>query len=389
MNANLERFAGRLRILMVGPYPRHHGRFVGGVAAAMTYLSEALATEPGVELLGVRIGGGSDGTSDASGFAWPVRNLPLGKYSLISLYRRHLEAFRGIVNDFQPDIVHAQGTDVAGYLAVRCGRPVVVTVHGLLAECARYQTNPVAKVRATVTALLTERNTVRRAPYLIAISPYVARYYRSEIKGSVFDIPNAVSPAYFNLERTPEPGRLLYAGRIANGKGLPNLLRVASLNRLAVRHIVLAGANHEARSGNYLRNLVVKLGLADVVEFAGLLDERALMREYSCASALVLPSFQETAPMVVQQAMAAGVPVVATSVGGISEQIQDDVTGLLFEPGDEGRLSLLLARLGNERELGEKLSRAARKTADLHYRATSVARSTLAAYRSIAAGIRA
>ena len=83
-----------------------------------------------------------------------------------------------------------------------------------------------------------------------------------------------------------------------------------------------------------LRRIAGELGIAPKVEFTGLLDEPSLIREFERAEALVLPSFQETAPMVVQQAMAAGLAVVASRVGGIPYQIRHEVSGLLFEAGN-------------------------------------------------------
>ena len=70
-----------------------------------------------------------------------------------------------------------------------------------------------------------------------------------------------------------------------------------------------------------------------------MLDEKAIMREFSDCSVLALPSVQETAPMVIAQAMAAAKPVVATFVGGIAEMVRDGETGILVRKGDTNSLS--------------------------------------------------
>jgi len=132
-----------------------------------------------------------------------------------------------------------------------------------------------------------------------------------------------------------------------------------------------------------LRDLAEGLGIASVVKFAGLLSEPSLSREFALAEALVLPSFQETAPMVVQQAMAAGLAVVASAVGGIPSQVQHEVNGLLFPAGDTGRLSDLLARLKDEKDLSERLGRAAKAHAEANWRATAVANATIDVYRDM------
>lgn len=369
--------------MMIGPFPTERSRLDGGVAAATTYLSEALAEEPEVELLGVRIAGNREAAPATSSFNWPLVNLPLGRFSLSTLYRIQKRTLRRHIVDFKPDIVHGQGADLAGYLAIRSGRPCVVTVHGLLAECAKFQTNFTERIRAKLSARLTERSTIRRAEHLIAISPYVARYYRGEISGRVHHIPNAVARKFFDVVRSPESGRLLYAGRISNGKGLPELFQAMSRIRASGLQLVLAGANRDPAYGELLRSLIADLDLGNRVRFAGLLQEAELIEEFRRAAALILPSHQETAPMVIQQAMAAGLPVIATEVGGIPSQIEHGVTGLMYRPGDHVQLAAHIERLVGNEDVAAHMSRAAKGVAELRFSASSVAKATIAAYRAV------
>ena len=372
-----------MRVLMIGAYPKSPHRIDGGVASALTYLSEALVREPGLELLGVRIVTGSGSAHTAGGFDWPISDLPLGRMSLSTLYLRQKRQFASLVAKFRPDLVHAQGADVAGYVAVDCGVPTVVTIHGLLAECARYQTNPKSRLRATLAAWVTERHTVRRANHVIAISPYVAQYYGSEIRGKVHDIANAVSPSFFQVIRKPERGRLLYAGRIANGKGLLELLQAVARNRAQVTHLVLAGAAQDPDYQVLVATEIDRLELAGKVSLVGLLDEAALLLEFSRAAALVLPSHQETAPMVVQQAMAAGLPVIATRVGGVPHQLDHERTGWLYEPGNADQLAALIETVATDEVVGRRVADAARLIALERFQSSAVARATTAVYHKV------
>jgi glycosyltransferase involved in cell wall biosynthesis len=373
----------RPRIMMIGPYPKSPERINGGVAAALRYLSDALVNGGEVDLLGVRIARDAQDRCEASSYAFPVEDLPLGRFSLSTVYRRQLRLLRDLIATRRPDIVHAQGADVSGYVAVRCGVPAVVTIHGLLAECARFQTELSVRLRASLAATVTERDTVRRAEHLIAISPYVRRYYGKDVRGRVYDVPNPVAPAYFEVARTPEPGRLLYAGRIAHGKGLVELVRAVARAGSVPLHLVLAGAMPDRNYGHSLREEIRNLGLAERVTLAGLLDEPQLVAEFGRAQALILPSHQETAPMVIQQAMAAGLPVIATRVGGIPDLVEHERTGLLFEAGDVVRLADLIERLAREVELPLQIGRAARTVANERFRADAVAAATVAVYRDM------
>lgn len=372
---------GNLRVMMIGPYPRSAERLDGGVASATTYLSQSLAVEKGLDLVSVRIARPRDGAVDPTGFGWPIADLSLGKMSLTTLYRRQKSELLNLIERFRPDVVHGQGADIAGFLAVECGVPAVVTVHGLLGECARFQTNPVVKARALLTGMVTEKRSVRRARDLIAISPYVTRYYGTDIRGRVHLIPNAISPAYFRVLRRPERGRLLYAGRISNGKGLAELLQAVERNSRFVSALVLAGNAPDPGYRDWLRGEAQRLGVARKIVFAGLLDEASLLDEFERAEALMLPSFQETAPMVIQQAMAAGIAVIATRVGGIPDQLQDGKTGLLCDAGDIDGIARLIARLLTEASLSTHIGNAAKMVANSTFQPEAVAKATLAVYR--------
>jgi glycosyltransferase involved in cell wall biosynthesis len=375
----------RARVLMVGPYPRTPDRINGGVAAALMYLSEALVASGEIELVGVRISKDEADASESSKFGWTMRDLPLGRLSLTTLYRRQVSRFAELIREFEPDIVHAQGADIGGYVAVRSGKPTVVTVHGLLAECARFQTEFASRLRASLAAAVTERATIRRAPHLIAITPYVTRYYSGDITGKVHDIPNAISHSFFDVTPAPESGRFLYAGRISNGKGLVELLQ--AFVRTAAPHwtLVLAGATGDPGYESMLREQVRAADVGDRIRFAGLLDEATLLREFAVAQALVLPSFQETAPMVVQQSMAAGLPVIATNVGGIPHQLSHNATGLVFEAGNVAQLADLMGQVASRPEWARGLGAAARAEARQRYRAGAVADATIAVYREMLA----
>lgn len=371
-----------MRVMMIAPFPRCANRIDGGVAAATMYLSQALAVRPDLELIGVRVANGCGDDQEDNTLGWPVADLPLGRLSLSTLYLPQRRRLRELLRRYKPQVVHAQGADIAGLLAVNCGLPAVVTAHGMLAECARLQSDPVNRLRATLAAAVTERSTIRRARDLISISPFVATHYQGEITGRVHDLPNAIGPTFFEVERRPERGRFLYAGRIANGKGLDELLRAAARSGPAIYKLVLAGATPDRRYEEFLRQELRAAGLGDRVRLAGLLTESELIEEFSLAEALVLPSHQETAPMVVQQAMAAGLAVIATRVGGIPFQIAHEESGLLYGPGDEDALVSLITRIGRDPDLSERLGSAARQSALVRFRATAIAEGTIGVYRT-------
>jgi hypothetical protein len=133
--------------------------------------------------------------------------------------------------------------------------------------------------------------------------------------------------------------RVLYVGRLSAEKGLLNLLEaMARLVKGTVipapqaLHLTLAG--HGPQFGA-LRERVAALGLGEYVRFTGLLDRSGVYREMAAADLFVLPSFTESFGKVIVEAMAAGLPVIASGVGAIPTILgSEGKLGLVVPPGD-------------------------------------------------------
>ncbi|MYM98841.1 glycosyltransferase family 4 protein [Duganella vulcania] len=153
-------------------------------------------------------------------------------------------------------------------------------------------------------------------------------------------------------------GQTLFFGRLGKNKGSYDLLEAAG--RLAPRFPQLRlrmGGDGElaevaARAG--------ELGIAPQVELLGWV--RGADKEHALASATlyVLPSYSEGLPMSVLEAMAAGLPVLTTPVGGIPEAVGDGVEGFLIAPGDVAALALRWEQLLSDPELARRMGQAAR-----------------------------
>lgn len=144
-------------------------------------------------------------------------------------------------------------------------------------------------------------------------------------------------------ERVAGPLRILYLGSLSNEKNpMAALASVGMMEQPATLRMVGDGpllASVEAESAQSPFPLEV-IGPAD--------DVREHLR---WADALVLTSRTEGLPGVVLEASAAGVPVVAFGVGGVSEAVEDGVSGYVIEPGDEKAMALALDRLGSDEAL--------------------------------------
>lgn len=150
---------------------------------------------------------------------------------------------------------------------------------------------------------------------------------------------------------------LLAVGRLSLEKGHRDLLAAVALLRqrpaLPPFRAVLVGDGPERPN---LERQAADSGIADVVTFAG--HQPGVAPYYALAYALALPSHSEGSPNVVLEAMAAGVPVAATAVGGVPEMLRDSA-GLVVAPGDPAAMAAALERLLGDPELGRSCVAAA------------------------------
>ena len=152
--------------------------------------------------------------------------------------------------------------------------------------------------------------------------------------------------------------RIVYAGALIPRKGLHHL--IGAFARIAAEFpaagLSIIGAEENPAYARRLKEMVRKNGLDHRVEFVSPLPQAELAQRMRSASVLALPSESEGLPRVVLEAMAVGLPVVATRVSGIPDVVSDGVNGLLSPPGDEDTLAAHLRRIFSEpaaaRELG-------------------------------------
>jgi glycogen synthase len=133
-------------------------------------------------------------------------------------------------------------------------------------------------------------------------------------------------------------GFLLYAGRVASNKGLDGLLRaVARLPTAERPPLVILGPDWGERAN--LEALAGTLGIRDRLTFLGRLDRPAYRSVFRRARAFVLPSEWEAYGLVLLEAMAADLPIVATGVGGVPEVLEQGRSGIVVPHGDLGALA--------------------------------------------------
>lgn len=277
-----------------------------------------------------------------------------------------------VIERFQPSLVHAATEFMIGKTgqreALRRGIPAVSSYH---TDFGRYATSyGIDWLRGTVSGYLSRFHRQSRRVYTPG-HPARAELRRLgvhqvEVWGRGVDI-GVFHPARRDLAlRRVYAGNdtllLLHVGRLAPEKGVERILAAFHAARLDIgaripMHLVIAGSG--PREGGLRRR-------ADQhVTFLGNLDRhRVLPRLYASADAFIFASETETLGLVILEAMASGLPVVAAPAGGVADHLVDGVNGLGYDPGDVTAMAGAIVRVAESPELRHRLGLGARRTAE-------------------------
>lgn len=236
----------------------------------------------------------------------------------------------------------------AVWIAFMRGVPSVVNYRGGEAEVFLLRSGP------------TVLKTLRRASVTVVPSPFLEQVFgRRGVACRV--VPNIIDGDRFRpaLESThPASRQLVVARNLEPIYDLPTAMRAFALVRrdLPDARLAIAGSGPERER---LEALARELGIDEAVDFCGRLDRDRMAQLYRSASVALNPSLVDNMPNSVLEAMASGVPVVSTNVGGVPCIVSDGVTGLLFPPGDHREMARLVRRVLEEPGLANGLREAA------------------------------
>lgn len=149
--------------------------------------------------------------------------------------------------------------------------------------------------------------------------------------------------------------KLLYTGRLSVEKGLSVLFESLKLLGDAGRdyELTLVG---DGVDRDRLEALARELGIDRYLVFAGYRSQEEVGEYLRRSDIFILPSFAEGVPVSLMEAMATGIPVVATNVGGVAELVESERTGLLVPPADSGALAQAIARYQDDHELRRRVA---------------------------------
>jgi glycosyltransferase involved in cell wall biosynthesis len=242
------------------------------------------------------------------------------------LIRRKLKSIR-------PDLLHAWGTERgAALVASRIACPAVVTVQGLM----RWMNQLVPPSRYQRLLAWLEHRSLRRSRVATAESTFSVNYLRNEYPHlDVHHVDLAPDPIFHRLQRHPvtNPPRLLFNGELGFAKGGDLLLLALDglLRRIDFRLVVIGSMREKFRQDIARR---VSPEIWNHISFRTNLQPPEVGHELEKSCLFICPTRADTGPLALKEAVVAGVPVIASAIGGPLDYVQPGENGFLFRPGD-------------------------------------------------------
>ncbi len=225
----------------------------------------------------------------------------------------------------------------------------------------------------------------RRLKKLIAISPYVVSEVNQYMKTGIPDtevIENPVSGAFFEQEKNEHEGLILYPAYFSPLKNQKNLIE--ALYRLKKDkvgfHCILPGLIMDNEYYDTIKKLIRNYGLNDDITIPGTVPFDQMLRLYAEASVMVITSFQETAPLVISEAMATGTPVIASRISGIPYMVSEGKSGFLIDPHNPEEIADKIQKVLDDSSLRKKFSGESRQIAASRWKSEVISNRLLDVY---------
>lgn len=361
-----------MTIIQIGSYPLSPDCIHGGVEASVYGLVQELAKEHVVDVFDMPRIGEKDRVERYG-------NLTIHRYANPGTHNKDAvlrlnEMVRDIVA-LGPEVCHVHGTGAFSkeiYFALQQhGIKMMLTVHGILREEKKQALMRKPSLKALYQYIVQsrdERELLESAPRIIVDTAYVEdklKAYGLKRVPEMHVIPQGIDEVYYVIQCNPKSNVILCVGAISPRKG--HLYTVEMFNRLRTRGVDaklrIIGSLADKTYYEQLKQKIAESKYKNDILLEANLPREELLKAYAEAKLFVLHSREESQGIVFAEAMATGVPVVATKIGGIPYVVEDGKSGWLCPYGNVETMTDMVAQLMTDDALWKQYSREAREIA--------------------------
>ena len=377
-----------MKVLWLSPYPypgndQHPSYWI-------TEWADFLAQNSGLQIDVVTLSPLAKGITESltkSGYAVTYLKVPRGYFDLATFYKITISRLRNYVESVQGnyDLVHVHGIENLYHSAcVNLNLPVIISMQGSASESIKY-----------FKSTLKQKAHFRlRSYYEKKYLPYFKNFFCRTKWDTQFVKSNTSSPLIFhnwemlrddfgNIAPDADSRKILFTGGSNFLKGLNTALSV--FNRLSETgksfQLVITGKCNVEQILNQIKSKFKKIN-PENISFMGFIETQEMVRVMSESFCYIHPSLLDNSPNSVCESQLAGLPVLASNVGGIPSLIDDGRTGFLLN-GNINTYAQKIELLFNNRELWNSISTASKKKAKVRHNKDNISKITIEAYLEI------
>lgn len=294
---------------------------------------------------------------------------------------------RRVSQEHNFDLIHAH-YPIALAKILDISTPKILTMHGILIKERKYTKNPLVRMIYHDYNTYMLKKILPKVDGFVAISPYVIDTLKDmklyDSIRNIFQINNPVDSSFFNVVYNPVGNTIFYPAVIRELKNQMSAIEAAKIIRNDLNNfkLIFAGS-YDEKYFIKIVNEIAKENLSNVVEYKGVVSRSEILELYNKSSIVYLLSNQEVQPMVLLEAMATGIPVIASNLKSIAYVVEDGITGYLVNPDDHKKIAEHTLELFLNREKRFMMGDNARQIAKKRYSSNAIAEQTLEMYNHI------